>query len=205
MMAFLQGSLSPWALTLSIWQVASYSTIKIELLMEAKQTGAGTSMSGLGWADLGLVTQHDMIGQAEMLANLTSHIPLIADADTGYGGPISIVKTVSRYARAGVVALHIEDQVQEKGCGHLLGKEIVSREIFYNRIQAAVNARQELGLDILIIALIDYRQSLGFDEALARLRHAAGIGADIIFPEALVSKSESAENGTIDGQDALFI
>jgi 2-methylisocitrate lyase-like PEP mutase family enzyme len=150
-------------------------------------------MSRLGWADLGLATQHDMIEQAEMLANLNPHVPLIADADTGYGGPISIAKTISRYARAGVAALHIEDQVQEKRCGHLLGKEIVSREIFYSRIQAAVNARQDLGLDILIIARTDSRQSLGFDEAVERLRHAAEIGADVVFPEALMSKSESAQ------------
>ena len=150
-------------------------------------------MSRLGWADLGLATQHDMIEQAELLANLNHQIPLIADADTGYGGPVSITRTVSKYARAGVAALHIEDQVQEKRCGHLLGKEIVSRDMFYSRIQAAVNAREELGLDILIIARTDSRQSYGFNEAFERLHHAAEIGADIVFPEALLSKDESAE------------
>jgi 2-methylisocitrate lyase-like PEP mutase family enzyme len=66
-------------------------------------------MSRLGWADLGLATQHDMIEQAELLANLNHQIPLIADADTGYGGPVSITRTVSKYSRAGVAALHIED------------------------------------------------------------------------------------------------
>jgi len=161
--------------------------------MTLDKTGAGTSMSRLGWADLGLATQHDMIEQAEMLTNLDPQVPLIADADTGYGGPVSIARTISRYARAGVAALHIEDQVQEKRCGHLLGKQIVSRDVFYSRIQAAVNARQELGLDILIIARTDSRQSYGFDEVLERLRHAVQIGADIVFPEALVSKDESAE------------
>lgn len=147
-------------------------------------------MSRLGWADLGLANQHDMTEQAEMLANLNPSIPLIADADTGYGGPVSIARTVSKYARSGVAALHIEDQVQEKRCGHLRGKEIVSREVFYSRIRSAVNARKELGLDILIIARTDTRQSYGFDEAVERLRGAAEIGADMVFPEAMTSIKE---------------
>lgn len=158
-----------------------------------QQTGAGTSMSKLGWADLGLANQHDMTEQAEMLANLNPSVPLIADADTGYGGPVSVARTVSKYARSGVAALHIEDQVQEKRCGHLLGKEIVPREVFYSRIQSAVNAREELGLDILIIARTDARQSYGFEEAVERLRRAAEIGADIVFPEAMTSKQEAAD------------
>lgn len=149
-------------------------------------------MSRLGWADLGLANLHDMTEQAEMLANLDPSVPLIADADTGYGGPVSIARTVSKYARAGVAALHIEDQVQEKRCGHLLGKQIVPRDVFYSRIQAAVNARNELGLDILIIARTDSRQGLGFDEASTRLRRAAEIGADIVFPEAMTSRQELA-------------
>ncbi|KAK5465391.1 hypothetical protein LTS15_001954 [Exophiala xenobiotica] len=156
-------------------------------------TGAGTSMSRLGWADLGLATQHDMVEQAEMLANINPSVPLIADADTGYGGPVAIARTVAKYARAGVAALHIEDQVQEKRCGHLLGKEIVAREVYYSRLQAAVNARDELGLDILIIARTDSRQSYGFDEAYERLRKAAEIGADVVFPEAMTSKQELSE------------
>ena len=162
-------------------------------------------MSRLGWADLGVATQHDMIEQAEMLANLEPQVPLIADADTGYGGPVSIARTVSKYARAGVAALHIEDQVQEKRCGHLLGKQIVSREIFYSRIQAAVNARDELGLDILIIARTDARQSYGFDEAFERLRRAAEIGADVVFPEALVSRQESADMLRLMGQTPCLL
>ncbi|KIW15525.1 hypothetical protein PV08_05571 [Exophiala spinifera] len=156
-------------------------------------TGAGTSMSRLGYADLGLTTQHDMVSQAETIANISPSTPLIADADTGYGGPVAIARTVSKYARAGVAALHIEDQVQEKRCGHLLGKEIVAREVFYSRIRAAVNARRDLGLDILIVARTDSRQSYGFEEARNRLLRAAEIGADVVFPEALTSTSELAE------------
>ncbi|KAI1628455.1 Phosphoenolpyruvate/pyruvate domain-containing protein [Exophiala viscosa] len=168
-------------------------------------TGAGTSMSRLGWADIGLATQQDMTQQAEMLANIDPSVPLIADADTGYGGTVAIARTVSKYARAGVAAFHIEDQVQEKRCGHLLGKEIVPREVFYSRIQAAVNARAELGLDILIIARTDSRQSYGFEEAYERLRRAAEIGADIVFPEAMTSRQELADMIRLMGQTPCLL
>lgn len=162
-------------------------------------------MSRLGWADIGLATQQDMTEQAEMLANIDPSVPLIADADTGYGGPVAITRTVSKYVRAGVAALHIEDQVQEKRCGHLLGKEIVAREVFYSRIQAAVNARAELGLDILIIARTDSRQSYGFEEAYERLRGAAEIGADIVFPEAMTSRQELADMIRLMGQTPCLL
>lgn len=157
------------------------------------KTGAGTSMSKLGWADLGIATQNDMVEQAEMIANLDRSVPLIADADTGYGGPIMVARTVAKYARAGVAALHLEDQVQEKRCGHLLGKELVSRDIYFSRIRAAVSARNDLGLDILIIARTDARQMYGFEEAYERLKGAVEIGADIAFPEAMTTKEEAAE------------
>jgi 2-methylisocitrate lyase-like PEP mutase family enzyme len=150
-------------------------------------------MSRLGWADLGLATQNDMVAQVDMIANLDPSIPLIADADTGYGGPVMVARTTAKYARAGVAAMHLEDQVQEKRCGHLLGKEIVSREVYFSRIKAAVDTREELGLDILIIARTDSRQKYGFEEAYERMRGAVAIGADICFPEAMTSREEAAE------------
>jgi 2-methylisocitrate lyase-like PEP mutase family enzyme len=101
-------------------------------------------MSKLGWADLGLATLNDMTANTEMLVGLNPSIPLIADADTGYGGAITISRTVAAYARAGVAALHLEDQVREKRCGHLLGKEIVARDMWRARIRAAVNAGDAL-------------------------------------------------------------
>lgn len=156
-------------------------------------TGAGTSMSRLGWADLGLATQTDMVAQAEMLSSLDPSVPLIADADTGYGGPVMISRTVRKYAAAGVAALHIEDQVQEKRCGHLLGKELVSKEVFWARLRAAVQTREKYGLDILIIARTDARQSFGFDEAYQRLKGAVECGVDAVFPEAMTSKEEARE------------
>ncbi|KIW73233.1 hypothetical protein PV04_01367 [Phialophora macrospora] len=156
-------------------------------------TGAGTSMSRLGWADLGIATLNDMRANAEMIASLNPSVPLIADADTGYGGPIMVTRTVTQYARAGVAALHIEDQVQEKRCGHLLGKQIVDREIFFSRLRAAVAARNSLDSDMLIIARTDARQTYGLAEAVARLQEAVKIGVDVVFPEALQTREEMEE------------
>lgn len=153
-------------------------------------TGAGTSMAKLGWPDLGLATLNDMYENASMIASLDPDVPVVADADTGYGGPIMVTRTVTKYARAGIAALHIEDQVQEKRCGHLLGKELVSRETYYSKLHAAVAARDSLQSDICIIARTDSRQSLGFDEAVERLKEAVKIGVDIVFLEALQTKEE---------------
>lgn len=153
-------------------------------------TGAGTSMSKLGWADLGMATLNDMHENASMIASLDPSVPLIADADTGYGGPIMVTRTITKYARSGVAACHIEDQVQQKRCGHLMGKEIVSREEYYSRLHAAVAARNELGSDMCIIARTDSRQSMGFEEAVERLQEAVRIGVDIVFLEALQSREE---------------
>lgn len=150
-------------------------------------------MSRLGMADLGLATLNDMKENAEMIANLDTSVPLIADADTGYGGPVMVARTVTQYARAGAAALHIEDQVQTKRCGHLLGKELVSCDIFLSRIRAAVAARELVGSDIVIIARTDARQSLGFDEAAGRLADAVACGADAVFLEGLASVEEARE------------
>lgn len=153
-------------------------------------------MSRLGMADLGLATFTDMHQNAAMIASLDPSVPLIADADTGYGGPINVAHTVKTYARSGVAACHIEDQVQEKRCGHLSGKKLVSREVFATRLRAACKARDESGGDILIIARTDARAgsdadgNTGFNEALLRLEMAADIGVDALFFEALQSHSE---------------
>lgn len=161
------------------------------------QTGAGTAMSRLGMADLGLTTFTDMHQNAAMIASINPAVPVIADADTGYGGPINVAATVKAYARAGVAGLHIEDQVQEKRCGHLGGKLLVSREVFANRLRAACKARDESGSGIVIIARTDARAGSdpdgngGYEEAVARLRMAAEIGVDGLFFEALQSEEEA--------------
>ncbi|KZV70638.1 Phosphoenolpyruvate/pyruvate domain-containing protein [Peniophora sp. CONT] len=155
-------------------------------------TGAGTSASRLGHADLGIATQSDMVAHAGMIAGLDTRVPVIADADTGYGGPIMVARTVELYARAGVAGLHIEDQVQTKRCGHLAGKECVSLEVYVTRIAAARAARERIGSPIVLIARTDALQSEGYDGALARLRAARDAGADMGFLEGITSTEMAA-------------
>jgi 2-methylisocitrate lyase-like PEP mutase family enzyme len=151
-------------------------------------TGAGTSMSRLGMADLGLATMNDMSQNAGMIAGLERSIPVIADADTGYGGPLMVRRTVEEYIKAGVASLHLEDQVQTKRCGHLGSKELVDEDVYISRIRAAALARDQMpNGDIVIIARTDALQSLGYDVAVARLKKAVAAGADIAFLEAPTS------------------
>ncbi|XHG06631.1 hypothetical protein AWENTII_009821 [Aspergillus wentii] len=129
-----------------------------------------------------------MRANAEMLANLDPTIPVIADADTGYGGPIMVARTTEQYSRSGVAAFHIEDQVQTKRCGHLSGKILVDKETYLTRIRAAVQARQRMGSDIVIIARTDSLQTHGYEESLARLQAAREAGADVGFLEGITSR-----------------
>ncbi|GAD92488.1 carboxyphosphonoenolpyruvate phosphonomutase, putative [Paecilomyces variotii No. 5] len=151
-------------------------------------TGAGTTASVHGQADLGICTLNDMRTNAEMIANLSPSTPLIADADTGYGGPIMVARTTQQYARSGVAGFHIEDQVQTKRCGHLGGKILVDVETFVSRIRAAVQARQRIGSDIVVIARTDALQKHGYEESLRRLKAARDAGADVGFLEGVTSK-----------------
>ncbi|TEB30285.1 Phosphoenolpyruvate/pyruvate domain-containing protein [Coprinellus micaceus] len=139
------------------------------------QSGAATTASRLGQPDLAIATLNDFVGAAQMVTSLDPTVPVIADADTGFGGPANISRTVREYARSGVAALHIEDQVQTKRCGHLLGKQVVSRAEFLTRVRAAVLARDSIpgGSDFIIIARTDSAQVLGMDEAITRLKMAA--------------------------------
>lgn len=152
------------------------------------QTGAGTTASVHGQADLGICTLNDMRTNAEMIANLSPSTPLIADADTGYGGPIMVARTTQQYARSGVAGFHIEDQIQTKRCGHLGGKILVDVETFVSRIRAAVQARQRIGSDIVVIARTDALQKHGYEESLRRLKAARDAGADVGFLEGVTSK-----------------
>lgn len=153
-------------------------------------TGAGTTMSRLGMADLGVATFNDMRDNAGMIAGLDRTVPLIADADTGYGGPLMVGRTVTAYIQQGVAALHLEDQVQTKRCGHLLGKEIVDEDVFISRIRAAVLAREQALGDIVIIARTDALQTYGYENAVDRLKKAIAAGADVAFLEGLTSKEQ---------------
>ncbi|KAI0041800.1 oxaloacetate acetylhydrolase, partial [Auriscalpium vulgare] len=149
------------------------------------QSGAATTASRLGQPDVAIATLNDFVQSAQMVCSLDPSMPVIADADTGFGGPTMVARTVTQYASAGVAGLHIEDQVQTKRCGHLLGKQVVSREEFVTRIRAAVLARDAIpgGSDFVIIARTDSAQVLGMDEAVARLRLTADAGADVCFIE----------------------
>ncbi|KAJ7188748.1 phosphoenolpyruvate pyruvate domain-containing protein [Mycena filopes] len=154
------------------------------------QSGAATTASRLGQPDLAIATLNDFTESAEMVCSLEPTMPVIADADTGFGGPAMIARTVTKYAKAGVAGLHIEDQVQTKRCGHLLGKQVVSREEFVTRIRAAVLARDQIpgNSDFVIIGRTDSAQVLGMDEALTRLKLAADAGADVCFIEGVKTK-----------------
>ncbi|HEX9822277.1 MAG TPA: isocitrate lyase/PEP mutase family protein [Methylomirabilota bacterium] len=144
-------------------------------------TGYGTSASRLGLPDLGYAGLAEMADHARNLAAVVS-IPLIADADTGYGNALGVRRTVQAYEAAGVAALHIEDQVAPKRCGHLSGHQIVPLGEFAGKIRAAVDARRDP--DLMIIARTDAISAVGFDEALRRGDAAARAGADVLFIEA---------------------
>ncbi|KAF9047443.1 oxaloacetate acetylhydrolase [Panaeolus papilionaceus] len=154
------------------------------------QSGAATTASRLGQPDLAIATMNDFVEAAEMVCSLDPTTPVIADADTGFGGPTVVARTVKQYARVGVAALHIEDQVQTKRCGHLLGKQVVSREEFLTRVRAAVLARDSIpgDSDFVIIARTDSAQVLGMEEAVLRLKLAADVGADVCFIEGVRTK-----------------
>jgi 2-methylisocitrate lyase-like PEP mutase family enzyme len=156
----------------------------------AYMTGAGVAAS-FGLPDIGLVTLTEMAGRARALAAQLD-VPLIADADTGYGSPINIVRTVRDYEAAGVAAIQLEDQTFPKRCGHLAGKDVIGAEEFAVSLQAAVDARDEM----LIVARTDARAPLGLAEAIARAQRYASIGADVIFVEAPRTVEEIEEIAT---------
>ena len=143
-------------------------------------TGAGTAAT-LGYPDYGLITMSEMADTAGRLASAVD-IPVIADADTGYGNELNATRTVREYERRGVAGLHIEDQGFPKKCGHLDNKVIVPQEEYLAKVRAAVAARQNP--DFVIIARTDARAVLGFEAAIARANAALEAGADVAFVEA---------------------
>ncbi|OTB02285.1 hypothetical protein M426DRAFT_62541 [Hypoxylon sp. CI-4A] len=157
-------------------------------------TGAGTTASRIGQPDLAIAQLHEMRENAEMIANLDPFgPPLIADMDTGYGGPIMVARTVEQYIRAGVAGAHLEDQVLTKRCGHLSGKKVVPHDEYISRIRAAHHARVRLQSDFVLIARTDALQALGYDECISRLRAARDEGADVGLLEGFSSKEQAAQ------------
>ena len=150
-------------------------------------TGFGTSAALLGRPDVGLLTMTEMADSAGRIAACVD-IPLIADADTGYGNPLNVIRTVGAYEAAGVAGLHIEDQVAPKKCGHMEGKLVIGADEMAQKVKAAVDARTDP--DFVIIARTDARAVEGLDSALDRARRYRDAGADVLFIEALVSEAE---------------
>ena len=144
----------------------------------------------LGFPDYGLTTMSEMVDNAGRIANAVS-VPVIADADTGFGNELNVTRTVREYELRGVAAIQIEDQGFPKRCGHLEGKEIVSVKEFVTRIRAAAAARRNP--DTLIVARTDARSIAGFSESIDRLNAALEAGADIAFFEAQQSIQETQD------------
>ncbi|MBI9083552.1 MAG: isocitrate lyase/PEP mutase family protein [Desulfobacterales bacterium] len=153
-------------------------------------TGFGTSVSHFGLPDMGFLTMTEMVENARRMSDAVE-IPLIADADTGYGNAMNVVRTVREYENAGVSAIHLEDQTWPKRCGHMSGKQVVDAEEMLSKIRAAVDARRDP--DFLIIARTDALAIEGFDAAIDRAHRFAEAGADILFVEAPQSHEQMAE------------
>ncbi|SEG66117.1 Phosphoenolpyruvate phosphomutase [Thermomonospora echinospora] len=144
-------------------------------------TGAGLANAQYGLPDIGLLSQREVVDHVRRLADATD-LPLIVDADTGYGGSLSVMRTVRQLIDAGAAAVQLEDQVLNKRCGHFDEHQLVSAEEMAGKIEAAVAARGDSRL--VLIARTDARGVLGLDEAIARARAYAAAGADVIFVEA---------------------
>jgi 2-methylisocitrate lyase-like PEP mutase family enzyme len=171
----------------------AYDCITAKLVAQAGfdvvyMTGAGTA-AAFGYPDFGLLTMSEMVGNARRIAAAVD-LPVIADADTGYGNELNVFRTVCEYEASGVAGIHIEDQGFPKKCGHLDDKEIVAREDWLAKIRAAVAARRDR--EFTIIGRTDARAVAGFEEAVARANAALAAGADMAFVEAPQTVEEVA-------------
>ena len=154
-------------------------------------SGFAVAAARLGAPDTGLISYGEMLDQGRNICDAVT-IPVIGDADTGYGNAMNVKRTVAGYARAGFACAMIEDQLAPKRCGHTRGKQVVSRDEAASRIRAAVAAREE-GHDILVMARTDARHDHGLAEAIDRCREFSDLGADILFLEAPQSEAEMEE------------
>lgn len=155
-------------------------------------TGAGVTNRHLGVPDLGLITLTELADHVEAIRNAVD-IPIAVDADTGFGGPLNVRRTVQVLERRGAGAIQLEDQVFPKRCGHFAGKEVIATEEMVAKLQAALDARRDESL--LIIARTDARQGLGLEAALERAERYHETGADVIFVEAPSSREELTKVG----------
>src|SRR5215471_10643282 len=198
MSAFLNGEFRPAASLRKLLEGSepilapgAYDALSARLIEAAGftavyMTGFGTSASLLGRPDVGLLGMSEMVDNARRIVQAVG-VPVIADADTGYGNPLNVVRTVHEYEQAGVAAIHIEDQVAPKKCGHMEGKQLVPVEDMLAKLRAAVAARRT---DLVLIARTDARAVEGMDGALQRAKLYREAGADVIFFEAPQSEAE---------------
>jgi carboxyvinyl-carboxyphosphonate phosphorylmutase len=152
-------------------------------------TGFGSTASLIGRPDVGLLTGTEMVDNARRIAAAVD-VPVIADADTGYGNAINVLRTVQLYEQAGVAGIHLEDQVMPKKCGHMSGKVVIGADEMVGKLRAAVSARTDP--DFLLIARTDAAAVHGLDEAIKRAVAYAEAGADVLFVEAPTSEADIA-------------
>jgi 2-methylisocitrate lyase-like PEP mutase family enzyme len=172
---------------------ACYDALTAKLVEQAGMpatfmSGFGVAATRLALPDTGLISYGEMVEQGGNICGAVD-IPVLGDGDTGFGNPLNIQRTVRGYQRAGFACVMIEDQEMPKRCGHTAGKTVVTREEALERIQAAVDARDQ-GADILIMARTDARGAHGLDEAIARCNAFVELGVDITFLEAPLSEEE---------------
>src|SRR2546427_3392880 len=155
-------------------------------------SGYSVAATQLGLPDFGYLTQTEMVATAKRVCGSVK-IPIIVDADTGYGNPLNVIRTVEELISAGAAGCFLEDQVWPKKCGHMRGKRVIEREEYIHKIRAAVEARA--GRDFFIVARTDALAAVSLDEAIARVTEARAAGADASFVEAPESKEQMAEIG----------
>ncbi|MPY95044.1 MAG: carboxyvinyl-carboxyphosphonate phosphorylmutase [Acidimicrobiia bacterium] len=180
------------AADLPVLAPGAYDALSARLVEQAGfdvvyMTGFGTSAGLLGRADVGLLGLAEMVDNVRRIVAAVD-VPVIADADTGYGNPLNVVRTVQEYEQAGVAGLHLEDQVMPKRCGHMSGKAVVPAAEMVAKVEAAAAARRDP--DLVLIARTDARAVEGVDAALERARAYREAGADVLFVEALEGEAE---------------
>tara|TARA_B100001765_G_scaffold200080_1_gene152512 strand:- start:407 stop:1246 length:840 start_codon:yes stop_codon:yes gene_type:complete len=149
-------------------------------------TGSGTSAEK-GFPDVGMLTMTEMVGNAKYIANAVD-VPVICDADTGYGNPLNVQRTVREYEAAGVAGIHIEDQLFPKKCGFFDGKQVISSEEMVNKIHAALDARTDP--DFVVIARCDAYAVTGWEDTVRRCKEYSDAGADVVFVDGIKSEED---------------
>lgn len=172
--------------------MGGYDALSAKLIEQAGgevvyMSGSSVSTTTHGYPDVGLTTMTEMVERARQMVNIVD-IPVFADADTGYGNPLNVMRTIQEYESAGVAGVHLEDQVFPKKCGHFEGKDVIPKAEMCKKIRAAADAREDD--DFVLIARTDARAVRGYDEAIDRLRAYHDAGADVLFFEAPENREE---------------